>query len=146
MTKPFITIRALSAGRQVTLTELRKHYYLGGIMAKVQLSAARRRRKKRLLKLAKGQWGARSKRYKIAKRSVMRSLVFSYRDRKVKKRMFRRLWIIRINNACRLAGIKYSQFILGLKKAKIQLDRKMLADLAVNDANTFKKLVEISKG
>ena len=112
-------------------------------MAKVQLSAARRRRKKRLLKLAKGQWGARSKRYKIAKRSVMRSLVFSYRDRKVKKRMFRRLWIIRINNACRLAGIKYSQFILGLKKAKIQLDRKMLADLAVNDANTFKKLVEI---
>ena len=114
-------------------------------MAKVKLSPSRRRRKKRILKLAKGQWGARSKRYRIARESVMRSLAFSYRDRKIKKRNFRRLWITRINNACRRHGIKYSQFIFGLDKAKVQLDRKILADLAVNDAKAFKKLIEIAK-
>ncbi|MFH1201458.1 MAG: 50S ribosomal protein L20 [Candidatus Omnitrophota bacterium] len=115
-------------------------------MAKVKLGPTRRRKKKRILKLAKGQWGGRSRRFRIARNVVRHALEYNYRDRKVRKRDFRRLWIIRINNACRLSGIKYSQFIRGLKKAKIDLDRKVLADLAVGDIATFNKLVEIAKG
>ncbi len=114
-------------------------------MARVKYSPARRRRKKRLLKKAKGYYGDRSKQYQQARRTVTRALVYAYRDRRVKKRLFRRLWIARINAACRSAGIKYSQFIDGLKKAKIDLDRKVLADLAVKDSRAFKKLVEIVK-
>ena len=114
-------------------------------MARVKHSPARRKRKKRLLKQAKGYYGDRSKQYQQARRTVARAQVYAYRDRRVKKRDFRRLWIVRINAACRSAGIKYSKFINGLKKAKISLDRKVLADLAVRDSQTFNKLVEIAK-
>ena len=115
-------------------------------MAKAKHSVATRRRKKRLLKKAKGYWGDRSKQYQQARRTVMHALVYAYRDRRVKKRDFRRLWITRINAACRAAGITYSKFINGLNKSKIGLDRKILADLAVRDNETFKKLVELVKG
>ena len=115
-------------------------------MARVRYSPARRKRKKRLLKRAKGYYGDRSKQYQQAKRTVTRALVYAYRDRRVKKREFRRLWIARVNAACRSAGIKYSQFIDGLKKSKVNLNRKILADLAVRDSRAFKKLVEIAKG
>ena len=114
-------------------------------MARVKHSPARRKRKKRLLKQAKGYYGDRSKQYQQARRTVARALVYAYRDRRARKRNFRRLWIARINAACRGAGIKYSQFINGLKKAKIGLDRKVLADLAVKDSQAFNKLVEIAK-
>lgn len=115
-------------------------------MAKIKHSVATRRRKKRLLKKAKGFWGDRSKQYQQARRALMHALVYAYRDRRVKKREFRRLWISRINAACRAAGITYSKFINGLKKAKINLDRKILADLAVKDNQAFKKLIEIARG
>ena len=114
-------------------------------MAKIKHSVATRKRKKKLLKKTKGYWGDRSKQYRQARRALMHALVYAYRDRRVKKRDFRRLWITRINAACRAAGITYSKFINGLKKAKVSLDRKILADLAVKDAHTFKKLVEIAK-
>jgi len=115
-------------------------------MAKVKHSVATRKRKKRVLKKAKGFWGDRSKQFQQARRALMHALVYSYRDRRVKKREFRRLWIARINAACRAQGITYSVFIKGLKKAKISLDRKILADLAVRDSKAFEKLVEIAKG
>ena len=111
-------------------------------MAKIKHSVATRKRKKRTLKKAKGFWGDRSKQYQQAKRALMHALVYAYRDRKVKKRQFRRLWITRINAACRSAGITYSKFMNGLKKAKVTIDRKILADLAVKDSQAFKKLVE----
>ena len=114
-------------------------------MARVKHSPARRKRKKRWLRKAKGYYGDRSKQYQQARRTVARAFVYAYGDRRVKKRNFRRLWIARINAACRSTGIKYSQFINGLKKAKIDLDRKVLADLAVKDSKAFNKLVEIAK-
>jgi len=115
-------------------------------MAKIKHSVATRRRKRRLLKKTKGYWGDRSKQYRQARRALMHALVYAYRDRRVKKRDFRRLWVTRINAACRLEGITYSKFMNGLKKAKISLDRKILADLAIKDAQAFKKLVAIAKG
>jgi len=115
-------------------------------MAKVKHSVATRKRKKRLLKKAKGFWGDRSKQYRQARLALMHALVYAYRDRRVKKREFRRLWISRINAACRAAGITYSAFMNGLKKAKVSLDRKILSYLAVKDNQAFKKLVEIAKG
>jgi large subunit ribosomal protein L20 len=115
-------------------------------MSKIKHSVATRRRKKRVLKQAKGYWGDRSKQFRQARRSLMHALVYAYRDRRNKKRTFRALWIARINAACRSCGITYSKFINGLKKAKINLDRKILADLAVRDNAAFKKLVEIVKG
>jgi large subunit ribosomal protein L20 len=115
-------------------------------MAKVKHSVATRKRKKRVLKKAKGFWGDRGKQFQQARRALMHAMVYAYRDRKVKKREFRNLWIARINAACRAEGITYSKFINGLKEAKIELDRKMLADLAAKDNKVFKKLVEISKG
>jgi len=114
-------------------------------MSKVKHSVATRKRKKRLLKEAKGFWGDRSKQFQQARRALMHALVYAYRDRRVKKREFRGLWIARINAACREAGITYSAFMSGLKKAKINLDRKILADLAVRDNHAFKKLVELVK-
>jgi large subunit ribosomal protein L20 len=114
-------------------------------MAKIKHSVATRRRKKRLLKKTKGYWGDRSKQFQQARRALMHALVYAYRDRRVKKRDFRRLWITRINAACRAEGITYSQLMNGLKKAHVALDRKILADLAVKDASAFKKLVEIAK-
>jgi len=115
-------------------------------MAKVKHSVATRRRKKRVLKKAKGYWGDRSKQYQQARRTLMRAMVYAYRDRRNKKRAFRGLWITRINAACRQAGITYSQLIHGLKKAKVDIDRKILAELAVNDSAVFKKLVDLAKG
>jgi len=115
-------------------------------MAKARHSVATKKRKKRLLKQAKGFWGDRSKQYQQARRTLMHALVYAYRDRRIKKRLFRRLWIARINAACRAADITYSKFMNGLKKAKVTIDRKILADLAVKDTQAFKKLVDIAKG
>ncbi len=114
-------------------------------MAKLKHSVTTKRRKKRALKQAKGFWGARSKQYDHARRALMHAMVYAYRDRRVKKREFRALWIARINAACRAAGITYSQFMHGLKKAKVDLNRKILADLAVRDSAVFEQLVELSK-
>ncbi|MBN1913224.1 MAG: 50S ribosomal protein L20 [Candidatus Omnitrophica bacterium] len=115
-------------------------------MAKIKHSVATRRRKKRLLKKTKGFWGDRSKQYQQARRALLHALVYAYRDRRKKKTEFRQLWIVRLNSACRLAGMTYSRFIAGLKKAKVNLDRKVLAELAVKDEAAFKKLIEIAKG
>jgi large subunit ribosomal protein L20 len=115
-------------------------------MAKIKHSVATKRRKKRVLRQAKGFWGDRSKQFQQARRGLMHALVYAHRDRRVKKRTFRRLWIVRINAACRQAGMSYSRFMNGLKKAKVAIDRKILADLAVKDSAAFKKLVEIAKG
>jgi large subunit ribosomal protein L20 len=114
-------------------------------MARVKHAPSSRRRRKRVLKMAKGQYGGRSRLYRTAKESVARALAYSYRDRKAKKREFRALWITRINAACKECGISYSRFINGLKKAKAAIDRKMLADIAVKDKVGFGKLVEASK-
>ena len=107
------------------------------------MNAHKKRRK--VLKLAKGYWGAKSKQYRTASEQVRRSLRYAYEGRKMRKRDFRRLWITRINAACRLNGMSYSTFINGLKKKNIEVNRKMLADLAVNDAAAFTQLVEIAK-
>jgi len=114
-------------------------------MAKIKHSVATKKRKKRVLKKSKGFWGDRSKQFQQARRTLARAMVYAYRDRKVKKREFRQIWIIRINAACRQAAITYSKFMAGLKKAKVALDRKIIADLAVTDNNAFLKLVEIAK-
>jgi large subunit ribosomal protein L20 len=114
-------------------------------MVRVKSSVVAHKRKKRVLKEAKGQWGHRSKRYKEAIKSINRSRVFSYRDRKVKKREFRNVWIIRIKAGCELAGISYSRFIKGLSNAKVEINRKILADLAVNSTAAFNQLVEVAK-
>jgi large subunit ribosomal protein L20 len=104
-----------------------------------------RRRRKKVLKQAKGYVGGRRKLFRTAKETVLRAGAFAYRDRKQKKRQFRSLWITRLNAACRQAGLSYSVFIAGLKRAGIALDRKILADLAVNDPTTFQKLAETAK-
>ena len=114
-------------------------------MARVKHAVKTRARKKKVLKSAKGYYGARSRWYRLAKESVARSLVFAYRDRKVKKREIRQLWISRINAACRQEGTTYSVFMNGLKKSKIDLDRKTLADLAVNEPEVFAKIVNMVK-
>ena len=99
----------------------------------------------RVLKLAKGYRGARSKQYRVAKQSVMRALTSSYAGRKQKKRQFRQLWIARINAAARMNGLSYSKFMYGLKLAGVELNRKVLADMAVNDAEGFATLAELAK-
>ena len=104
-----------------------------------------RRRHKKIIKMAKGYWGQRKNVFRRAKETVERALVYAYRDRKQKKRDFRRLWQIRINAAARLNGLNYSKFIGGLKKARIELDRKVLANLAISEPEVFSKLVEIAK-
>ena len=114
-------------------------------MARVKHVVSSKKRRKKVLKAAKGYRGGRSKLLRTAKETVMRAEAYSTRDRKVKKRDFRALWIIRINAACKINGIKYSEFISGLKKAKIELDRKILAELAVSHKTAFKKLVELAK-
>ena len=114
-------------------------------MPRVKHAVATRRHKKRVMKAAEGQWGGRSRFYKRAKESVAKGMYYSYRDRKARKRNFRALWIARINAGCREHGISYSRFIQGLKKVKILLDRKVLADLAVTDKKAFAKLVEAAK-
>ena len=103
------------------------------------------RRRKKIMKLAKGYFGAKSKLYRSAKEQVERSLQFGYVGRKLKKRQFRSLWIVRINALCRENGISYSQFMYGLKKADLPLDRKVLADIALHDSTTFASLVTTAK-
>lgn len=114
-------------------------------MARIKGGMNARRKHNRVLKLAKGYRGARSKQYRVAKQSVMRALATSYAGRKEKKRQFRRLWIARINAAARMNGLSYSKFMHGLKLAEIEINRKMLAEMAVNDAEGFKALAEIAK-
>lgn len=104
-----------------------------------------KKHKKKILKLAKGYYGQKHRSYRKAKEQVMHSLSYAYRDRRDRKRQFRALWITRINAAARLNGLSYSQFINGLKKAGIKLDRKILADMAVNDMEAFAKLVQTAK-
>jgi len=114
-------------------------------MPRVKTGVVRRRRHKKILKLAKGFYAGRSRHFRKAKEQVERSMVYAFRDRKQKKREFRKLWIIRINAACRLNDISYSRFMHGLKLASIELDRKVLADMAMNDYNSFVKVVESAK-
>ncbi len=114
-------------------------------MARIKGGLNARKKHNRVLKLAKGYRGARSKQYRVAKQSVMRALASSYAGRKERKRQFRRLWIARINAAARLNGLSYSQFMHGLKLANIDLNRKVLADMAVTDAAGFASLVEAAK-
>jgi len=101
-----------------------------------------RRRHNKILKLAKGYWGKKSKWFRPANQQVMKALMYAYRDRRQRKRDFRRLWITRINAACRLNGISYSRFINGLKRAGVEVNRKVLSELAVNDSTAFSALVK----
>ncbi len=114
-------------------------------MPRVKTGVVRRRRHKKVLKQAKGFYSGRRKHFRKAKEQLERSMYYAFRDRKQKKREFRKLWIIRINAACRLNDINYSRFINGLKKAGIELDRKILADMAMNDAAAFSAVVEQAK-
>ena len=114
-------------------------------MARVKGGMNAKKKHNRTLKLAKGYRGARSKQYRVAKQSVMRALTSSYAGRKQRKRQFRQLWIARINAAARINGISYSQFMHGLKLAGVEMNRKMLAEMAVNDAEGFAALAELEK-
>ena len=114
-------------------------------MARIKGGVNAKKKHNRVLKLAKGYRGARSKQYRVAKQTVMRALTSSYAGRKEKKRQFRQLWIARINAAARLNGLSYSKFMYGLKLAEVDINRKMLAEMAVNDAEGFKSLAELAK-
>jgi len=114
-------------------------------MARVKGGPHTRRRHKKILKLAKGYWGQRHRVFRRANEAVLKALWYAYRDRRVRKRDFRRLWIARINAAARQNGLSYSRFVHGLKRANVALDRKILADLAVRDGETFARLVEVAK-
>ena len=114
-------------------------------MARIKGGMNAKKKPNRVLKLAKGYRGARSKQYRVAKQSVMRALTSSYAGRKQRKRQFRQLWIARINAAARMNGISYSQFMHGLKLAGVEMNRKMLAEMAVNDAEGFATLAELAK-
>jgi len=114
-------------------------------MSRVKSGLRKRARHKKVLKLAKGYFGGKSKLFRIANQAVMKSQIYAYRDRRAKKRDFRKLWITRINAAARLNGMSYSRFMSGLRKAGINLNRKVLADMAVNDAQAFAQLVESVK-
>ena len=115
-------------------------------MARSKGAVGAKKRHKRVLKQAKGYFGAKSKLFKTANQAVMKSLNYAYIGRKTRKRDFRKLWITRINAAARLNGMSYSTFIGGLKKANIEVNRKMLSEMAIHDADGFSKLVEIAKG
>jgi len=115
-------------------------------MARIKRAVNAHKKRRKVLKLAKGYYGSKSKQYRAANEQVMRSLRYAYIGRKLRKRDFRRLWITRINAAARLSGMSYSAFINGLKKAGVEVNRKMLADIAVHDAQGFAKLVELAKG
>ena len=114
-------------------------------MSRIKGGLNAKKKHNRVLKLAKGYRGARSKQYRIAKQSVMRALTSSYAGRKQKKRQFRQLWIARINAAARINGLSYSRFMYGLKSAGVDLNRKVLADMAINDAEGFATLAELAK-
>ena len=114
-------------------------------MARVTGGMTTRKRHKKILKLAKGYRGAKSKLYRVANQAVMKSLSYAYVGRKLKKRDFRSLWITRISAACKMNGINYSRFMNGLKKANIEINRKMLSEIAINDPAAFTQLVETAK-
>lgn len=114
-------------------------------MARVKGAMATRKRRNKTLKLAKGYWGAKSKRFKMAKEAVMKSGNYAYIGRRLKKRDFRKLWITRISAACKMSGMNYSTFMNGLKKAGVTLNRKMLSEIAINDAAGFTALTEKAK-
>ena len=114
-------------------------------MARIKGGMNARKKHNRVLKLAKGYRGARSKQYRVAKQSIMRALTSAYAGRKQKKRQFRQLWIARINAAARINGLSYSKFMYGLKLAGVEMNRKILADMAVNDAEGFATLAELAK-
>ena len=114
-------------------------------MARVKGAMMTRKRRNKTLKLAKGYWGSKSKHFHVANQAVMKSLSYAYTGRRLKKRDFRSLWITRISAACKLNGMNYSTFMHGLKVAGIEINRKMLAELAISDPAAFTKLVEISK-
>lgn len=115
-------------------------------MARIKGGMNAKKKHKRILKLAKGYRGARSKQYRVAKQSVMRALEESYTGRKQKKRQFRSLWIARINAAARMNGLSYSKFMYGLKLAEVNVNRKMLSEMAISDPDGFASLVEVAKG
>lgn len=115
-------------------------------MARVKGALNAKKKHNRVLKLAKGYRGARSKQYRVAKQSVMRALTESFAGRKQRKRQFRQLWIARINAAARMNGLSYSKFMYGLKLADVQVNRKMLSEMAINDPEGFTALVEVAKG
>lgn len=114
-------------------------------MARVKGAVITKKKHKKILKLAKGYFGGKKNRYRVAKQAVMKSLQYSYVGRRLKKRDFRKLWISRINAAARINGISYSKLMYGLKKAGIEINRKMLADMAVQDEKAFTVLVELAK-
>ena len=114
-------------------------------MTRVKSGVQTKRRHKKVLKEASGYFGSKHRLYKTAKEQLMHSSVYAYRDRRNKKREFRKLWITRINAACRMNGISYSKFINGLTKAGVEVNRKMLSEIAINDMEAFKKLVEVAK-
>ena len=114
-------------------------------MARIKGGLNAKKKHNRILKMAKGYRGARSKQYRVAKQSVMRALTSSYAGRKERKRQFRQLWIARINAAARINGLSYSKFMYGLKQAEVELNRKVLADMAVNDPAGFATLAEVAK-
>ena len=114
-------------------------------MARIKGCMNAKKKHNRVLKMAKGYRGARSKQYRVAKQSVMRALTSSYAGRKQRKRQFRQLWIARINAAARINGLSYSKFMYGLKLAGVEMNRKVLADMAINDAEGFAKLAELAK-
>ena len=114
-------------------------------MARVKGAMMTRKRRNKILKMAKGYWGAKSKHFKMANQQVMKSLTYAYTGRRLKKRDFRRLWITRISAACKMNGMNYSTFMHGLKTAGVAIDRKMLAELAVNNAEAFTQLAEMAK-
>ena len=114
-------------------------------MARVKGAMMTRKRRNKILKLAKGYWGSKSKHFRVANQAVMKSGVYAYTGRKLKKRDFRRLWITRISAAVKMQGMNYSTFMHGLKAAGVEINRKMLAELAVNNAAAFAQLVEMAK-
>lgn len=114
-------------------------------MARVKGAMMSRKRRNKILKMAKGYWGSKSKHFKMANQQVMKSLTYAYTGRRLKKRDFRQLWITRINAACKLNGMNYSTFMNGLKKSGIAINRKMLAEMAVNDKTAFVQLTETAK-
>lgn len=115
-------------------------------MTRVKRGFKRVQRRKRMLKLAKGFYGAKSRLYRSAKEAIEKALQYSYRDRKIRKRDFRRLWIVRIGAACEMNNISYSRFMGGLKKSSVNLNRKILADIALNNPEAFKSLVVLARG
>jgi len=114
-------------------------------MPRAKTGIVRRRRHQKILKRAKGYWGLRSKSVRVAQQTLLNAADYAYRDRRDKKTVFRRLWIARINAAARLEGVSYSRFVAGLRKAGVQLDRKVLADLAVREPSAFKALVDVAR-